>query len=154
MALLQDIRNNSKLHFQPGWTLWLDELKKGKPFAVKLAFQILCFASLTRKLNVAKLRAYVVPILTLKDFSVDWLADKSVESIQGHLNALRKFLYFAKILKDVAVSIWDEHSYQVLDNLDDLLSILGINSCSARLTLQYAFNQLNVSLVTIGLLLL
>ena len=56
--------------------------------------------------------------------------------------------------KDVAVSIWDEHSYQVPDNLDDLLYILGINSCSARLMLQYAFNQLNVSLVTIGLLLL
>ena len=58
---------------------------------------------------------------------------------------------FAKILKDVAVSIWDEHSYQVPDNLDDLLSIPGINSCSTHLMLQYAFNQLNVSLVTMGL---
>jgi len=96
----------------------------------------------------------VVPVLTQKDFSVNWLADKSVESIQSHLNVLGKSLYFAKILKDVAVSIQDEHSYQVPDNLDDLLSIPGINSCSARLMLQYALNQLNMSLVTIGLLLL
>ena len=96
----------------------------------------------------------MVLVLTQKEFSVDWLADKSVESIQSHLNVLGKYLYFAKILKGVAVSIWDEHSYQVLDNLDDLLSIPGINSCSACLTLQYAFNQLNVSLVTISLLLL
>jgi len=27
MALLQDSQNNSKLHWQPNWTLWLDELK-------------------------------------------------------------------------------------------------------------------------------
>ncbi len=154
MALLQDIRNNSKLCWQPDQTLWLDELRKGKPAAMKLAFRILCFASLTGKVNDAKLRGYLVPVLTRKYFSVDWLADKSVEFIQSQLNALGKYPYFAKILKNVAVSIQDEHSYQVLDNLDDLLSILGINSCSARLTLQYAFNQLNVSLVTIGLLLL
>ena len=70
------------------------------------------------------------------------------------MNVLGKFLYFTKILKDVAMSIRDEHSYQVLDNLDDLLSIPGINSYSVHLMLQYAFNQLNMSLVTIGLLLL
>ena len=78
----------------------------------------------------------MVTILTWKDFSVDWLANKSVESIQSHLNVLGNCPYFAKILKDVAVSIRDEHRYQVLDNLDDLLSIPGINSCSAHLTLQ------------------
>jgi len=43
MDLLQDIQNNWKLHIQPNWTLWLDELKKGKPTAMTLAFQILCF---------------------------------------------------------------------------------------------------------------
>ena len=53
---------------------------------------------------------------------------------------------FARILKDVAVRIQDDHSGKVLDNLDDLLSIPGINSCSAHLMLQYVFNQLNMSL--------
>jgi len=55
MTLLQDIRNNSKLCWQPDRTLWLDELKKGKSSAMKLAFWILCFASLTGKVNDAKL---------------------------------------------------------------------------------------------------
>ena len=64
MALLQDIQNNSKLHWQPDGTLWLDELNKGKPSAKKLAFQILCFASLTRQVNDAKLRGYMVLVLT------------------------------------------------------------------------------------------
>jgi len=59
MALLQDIRNNSKLHWQPDQTLWLNELKKGKPSAKKLAFQIFCFASLTGKVNDAELRGYI-----------------------------------------------------------------------------------------------
>jgi len=58
---------------------------------------------------------------------------------------------FAKILKDVAVSIWDDHNGKVPDNLNDLLSIPGNKSCSAHLTPQYAFKQLNVSLVTMGL---
>ena len=69
---------------------------------MKLAFWILCFASLMGKVNDAKLRGYVVMVLTWKEFSVDWLANKSVELIQSHLNVLGKFLYFAKILKDVA----------------------------------------------------
>jgi len=57
MALLQDIQNNSNLHcWQPDQTLWLDELKKGKPAAKKLAFWILCFASLMRSANDARLR--------------------------------------------------------------------------------------------------
>ena len=50
MALLQDIMNNWKLQAKPDWTLWLDELKKDKPTAKKLAFQILCFTSLMGKL--------------------------------------------------------------------------------------------------------
>jgi len=50
MAVLQDIQNNCKLHNQPAQTLWLDQLKQGKPSAIKLAFWILCFASLMGKL--------------------------------------------------------------------------------------------------------
>jgi len=49
MALLQDIHNNWKLHIQPDWTLWLDELKKDKPTTMKLAYYAL-HASLMGKL--------------------------------------------------------------------------------------------------------
>jgi len=90
MALLQDIWNNSKLQVQPNQTLWLGELKKGKPPAVKLAFRILCFASLMGKISDAMLRAYLVPVLIWKDFSVNWLADITVEFIQSQLNVLEK----------------------------------------------------------------
>jgi len=55
-------------------------------------------------------------------------------------------------VKDVATSIWDDHNGKVPNNLDGLLSILGIKSCSAHLTLHYAFNQVNGSPVTIDLI--
>jgi len=125
MALLKDIQNNSKLQIQPNQTLWLDQLKKVKPPAMKLAFQILCFASLMGKVHDTMLRAYLVPVLIWKDFSVNWLENNSAEYIVSQLNVLEKKTVFAKILKDVAVSIQDGHSYQVSDNLDDLLSILA-----------------------------
>jgi len=61
MALLQDIQNNCKLRAKPDRTLWLDELKKDKPTAKKLAFWILCFTSLMGQISDALLRNYVVP---------------------------------------------------------------------------------------------
>jgi len=88
MDLLQDIWNNSKLHYQPDQTVWLDLLKKSKPSAGKLAFQILCFAILMGSVNDARMRMYLVLVLTRKDFSVNWLADNSVEFIQSPLNVL------------------------------------------------------------------
>jgi len=82
---------------------------------------------------------------------VNWLADNSVEFIQSQLNVLGENWTCAKIWKNVAVSIQDDHNWQVLDNLDGLLSLLGIKSCSAHLMLQYALTKLTLSLVTIGL---
>jgi len=162
MALLQDIQKTCNLCVQPDQTLWLDELKKGKPPTMKLAFRILCFASLMGKAHDALLRVYLVPILIQKDFSVDWLANNSAEYIASQLNLLGTKPVFVKILKDVSVSIWDDHKGKVPDNLDDLLSkvpdnledllsILGIRLCSACLTLQDAFNQLKMSFGTMGL---
>ena len=87
------------------------------------------------------LRKYVVLVLTQIDFSVNLLANNSVEYIESLLNV------FAKILKEVAVSIRDDHNGKDPDNLHDLVSIPSLKPCSARLTLQYAFNQLNVSIV-------
>ncbi len=153
MALLQDIQKNCNLCVQPDQTLWLDELKKDKPPAMKLAFQILCFASLMGKAHNALLRAYLVLVFIQKDFSVNWLANNSAEYIAIQLNLLGTKPVFVKLLKDVAVSIRDDHNGKVLDNLDDLLSIPDIRSCTAHMTLQYAFNQLNLSLVTMGLVL-
>ncbi len=126
MVLLQDIWNNCKLRIQPHWTLWLDELKKGKPPAMKLVFWILCFASLMGKAHDALLRAYLVPVLIWKDFSVNWLANNSAEYIVSQLNVIGTKPVFVKLLKDVALSIRDDHNGKVLDNLDGLLSILGI----------------------------
>ena len=123
MALLQDIQNNWKLHIKPDWTLWLEDLKKDKPTATKLAFWILCFTSLMGKISDAALRKYVVPVLTRRDFSVNLLAKNSIEYIESLLNVFGKKAVFAKILKDVAISIWDDHNGKVPDNLDDLLSI-------------------------------
>jgi len=100
--------------------------------------------------NNARLMAYLVSVLTWKDFSVNWLTENNVKSIE----CTWKKLEFAKKLKDVAVSIWDDYNEKVPENLDSLLSILGIKSCSACLTLQYAFNPLNVSFVTMVLLFL
>jgi len=79
------------------------------------------------------------------------LADNSVEFMQSQLNVLGKQTDYAKILKNVAVKIQDDHNGKVLDNLDGLLSLPAIASCSARLTLLYAFNQVNISLLTIGI---
>jgi len=62
MAPLQDIQNNWKPYIQPDQILWLDEVKKDKPPALKLAFHILCFTSLMGKISDALLRAYVVPV--------------------------------------------------------------------------------------------
>jgi len=147
MALLHDIMNNCNLRAKPDRTLWLDELKKDKPTAKKLAFWILCFTSLMGQISDALLRKYVVPVLTRIDFSVKLLANNSVEYIESLLNVFGKKAVFAKILKDVAVSIQDDHNGIVPDNLHDLLSIPSLKPCSARLTLQYAFNQLDVSIV-------
>jgi len=144
MGLLQDTLNNSKLYIPPNPILWLDLLKKAKPSVIKLAFWISCFEYLMGKVHDAMLRAYLVPVLTQKDFSVNWLVSNSVEFIQSQLNALGKKPEFSRIMKDVAVCIQDDNHYQVLDTLDDLLSIPGIKSCSASLMLQYAFNQLKL----------
>ena len=75
------------------------------------------------------------------------LAKNSVEYIESLLNIFGKKAVFARILKDVAVSIQDDYNGKVPDNLHDLVSIPSLKPCSAQLTLQYAFNQLNVSIV-------
>lgn len=67
-ALLQDIQNNWKLRVKPDRTLWLEDLKKDKPPATKLAFWILCFTSLMGKISDSALRKYVVPVLMGKTF--------------------------------------------------------------------------------------
>jgi len=116
MALLQDIQNNWKLHIKPDRTLWLEDLKKDKPTATKLAFWILCFTSLMGKISDSSLRKYVVPVLNRKKFSVNLLAKNSVEYIESLLNIKKKKVVFAIILKDAAVRIRDDHSGKVLDN--------------------------------------
>jgi len=71
----------------------------------------------------------------------------SVEYIESLLNVFGKKALFAKILKDVAASIWDDHNGKVPVHLHEIISIPSLKPCSAQLTLQYAFNQLNVSIV-------
>jgi len=111
MHLLQDIRNNWKLRIKPDRTLWLEDLKSDKPTATKLAFRTLCFTSLMGKISDAMLTKHVVPVLTRIDFSVNLLANNSVEYIESLLNVFVKKAVFAKILKDVAVSIRDDHIF-------------------------------------------
>ena len=89
----------------------------------------------------------MVLVLTRIDFSVNLLANNSVEYIESLLNVFGKKAVFAKILKDVAVSIRDDHNGKVPEYLHVLESIPSFKPCSARLTLQYAFNQCNVSIV-------
>ena len=79
--LLDDLRKSEKLSHLPAQMCWLDYLKVNKPNAGLLALHVLCFTMLMGGATDQALIHNLVPVLTLKDFSLKWLTDYSVEFI-------------------------------------------------------------------------
>jgi len=81
--VLNDLWKSKKLSHLPVQMRWLDYLKKSKPDAGLLALCVLCFTMLMGGLTDQALICNLVPVLTWKDFSLEWLTNNSVEFIQS-----------------------------------------------------------------------
>jgi len=119
--------------------------QKNKPDASLLALHVLCFTMLMGGLTDQALIHNLVPVLTLKDFSLKWLKNNSVEFIQSELQEMGHTRDYAKLLQNVAERIHWEHNGRVPILFYKLFTLPGVDSRAARLTLHHAFNKVNVS---------
>ena len=147
-TLLIDLLQDHRLSMESGNFLarqyWIQTIEPNPPEL--FPFRVLCFLFCLGRTSDAALVKYASPWVNKKEFSVDWLANCSVENdILRYLRQLgmRKC---AQGLKDLAQAIRMLHGGRVPSNLRELVDLAGVGPKIAILTLEFGYQEWAVSL--------
>jgi len=147
-TLLIDLLKDHRLTMESGNFLarqyWIQTIE---PNPLELfPFGILCFLFCSGQTSDAALVKYASPWVNKKEFSVDWLANCSVENdILRHLRPLG-MQKCAQGLKDLAQAIRMLHGGRVPRDLKELVNLYGVGPKIAILTLEFGHQEWVVSL--------